>query len=73
MCEKRYAVNGTMCIIKDEDDFNFIIEKSLGNFEKFFEYIGENVNTDNFIKIKKSNFKNIGSFCTDIFYSKKGV
>ena len=73
LCEKRYAVNGTMCIIKDEDDFNFIIEKSLGNFEKFFEYIGENVNTDNFIKIKKSNFKNIGSFRTDIFYSKKGV
>ena len=73
LCEKRYAVNGTMCIIKDEDDFNFIIEKSLGNFEKFFEYIGENVNTDNFIRIKKSNFKNIGSFRTDIFYSKKGV
>ena len=73
LCEKRYAVNGTMCIIKDEDDFNFIIEKSLGNFEKFFEYIGENVNTDNFIKIKKSNFKNIGSFRTDIFYSKKGL
>ena len=71
--EQQYAVNGTMCIIEDEDDFNLIIEKSLGNFEKFFEYIGENVNTDNFIKIKKSNFKNMGSFRTDIFYSKKGV
>ena len=71
--DKQYAVNGTMCIIGDEDDFNLIIEKSLGNFEKFFEYIGENVNTDNFIKIKKLNFKNMGSFRTDIFYSKKGV
>ena len=67
LCEQQYTTNGIIYNIKDESDFDLIIKESLGDFDKFFEYIGKNVNTDNFSKINDSKFQNMSSFRADVF------
>jgi hypothetical protein len=67
LCEQQYVTNSLVCNIKDKEDFDLIIKESIGDFDKFFEYIGENVNTDNFSKINDSKFQNMSSFRADVF------
>lgn len=67
LCEKQYVTDRFLQNIKDEDDFELIIKESLGDFNKFFEYIGENINTDDFIKIQNSKFSSMSLFRADIF------
>lgn len=67
LCEIKYLSRRLVYNIKDENDFDLIIKESLGDFDRFFEYIGENVNTDDFIKINDSNFQNMSSFRADVF------
>ena len=67
LCEIKYLSRRLVYNIKDENDFDLIIKESLGDFDRFFEYIGENVNTDDFIEINDSNFQNMSSFRADVF------
>ena len=67
LCEKQYVTDRFLHNIKDEGDFDLIIKESLGDFNKFFEYIGENINTDDFIKIQNSKFSSMSSFRADVF------
>lgn len=59
-------------IIENESGFDKIFKESLGDFEKFFEYIGPNVNRDLYKKIKKLIFPRMKEHRTDIFVERKG-
>lgn len=59
-------------IIENESGFDKIFKESLGDFEKFFEYIGPNVNRDLYKKIKKLIFPRMKEHKTDIFVERKG-
>ena len=59
-------------IIENESGFDKIFKESLGDFEKFFEYIGPNVNRDLYKKIKKLIFPRMKEHRTDIFVYRKG-
>lgn len=59
-------------IIENESGFDKIFKESLGDFEKFFEYIGPNVNRDLYKKIKKLIFPRMKEHQTDIFVERKG-
>lgn len=59
-------------IIENESGFDKIFKESLGDFEKFFEYIGPNVNRDLYKKIKKLIFPRMQEHRTDIFVYRKG-
>lgn len=65
--EKQYSTDRLAYNIKNEDCFDLIIKESLGDFDKFFGYIGKNINKDDFIKINNSNFSNMSSFRADVF------
>ena len=67
LCEQQYTTNGIIYNIKNEDDFDLIIKESLGDFNKFFGYIGKNINKDDFIKINNSKFSKMSSFRADVF------
>ncbi len=41
LCGQQYTTNGIIYNIKDESDFDLIIKESLGDFDKFLEYIGK--------------------------------
>jgi hypothetical protein len=65
--EKQYSTDRLAYNIKNDDCFDLIIKESLGDFDKFFGYIGKNINKDDFIKINNSNFSNMSSFRADVF------
>ena len=65
--EKQYSTARLAYNIKNENEFDLIIKESLGDFDKFFGYIGKNINKDDFIKINNSNFSNMSSFRADVF------
>ena len=65
--EKQYSTARLAYNIKNEDDFDLIIKESLGDFNKFFGYIGKNINKDDFIKINNSKFSKMSSFRADVF------
>lgn len=65
--EKQYSTARLAYNIKNEDDFDLIIKESLGDFDKFFGYIGKNINKDDFIKINNSKFSKMSSFRADVF------
>ena len=65
--EKQYSTDRLAYNIKNDDCFDLIIKESLGDFDKFFGYIGKNINKDDFIKINNSIFSNMSSFRADVF------
>ena len=67
LCENQYVTDRFLHNIKEEDDFDLVIKESLGDFNKFFEYIGENINTDDFIKIQNSKFSSMSLLRADVF------
>lgn len=67
LCENQYVTDRFLHNIKEEDDFDLVIKESLGDFNKFFEYIGENINADDFIKIQNSKFSSMSLLRADVF------
>lgn len=65
--EKQYSTARLAYNIKNENEFDLIIKESLGDFDKFFGYIGKNINKDDFIKINNSKFSKMSSFRADVF------
>lgn len=65
--EKQYSTARLAYNIKSENEFDLIIKESLGDFDKFFGYIGKNINKDDFIKINNSKFSKMSSFRADVF------